>query len=85
MDRANLIVGITTLDNKWNPFTQWDEWYNYDMLHYNSWGLVAREAKVSDSMSDLEYSLEIERAIDLIVATNSNYVKVFKQINSNEN
>lgn len=21
---------LTTIDNPWNPFTQWDEWYAYD-------------------------------------------------------
>ena len=79
MNRDELEVSITTLDNPYNPFTQWDEWLNYDLQHYNSWGLIAREAKVSDSMTDLEYSLEIERAIDLITSTNSNYVKLFRR------
>jgi len=34
---------LTTSDNPYNPFTQWREWYNYDVSNgYNSCGLVAR-------------------------------------------
>lgn len=46
---------ITTVDNPYNPFTQWDEWLAFDISHgYNSWNMVARLAGVSDldSLSD---------------------------------
>ena len=34
---------ITTIDNPWNPFTNWDEWYAYDEWHgYHTCSLVDR-------------------------------------------
>ena len=24
-------VRITTIDNPFNPFTEWDEWFNFDL------------------------------------------------------
>ena len=34
---------VTTIDNPWNPFTNWDEWYAYDEWHgYHTCSLVDR-------------------------------------------
>lgn len=62
---------LTTVDNPFDPFDQFKEWFSWDLqAGYNSPGLLARIAKVSDSLSEPDYNLEIERAIDEIVKEN---------------
>lgn len=62
---------LTTVDNPYDPFTQWDEWFNFDLRSgYNTPGLLARIIKTSDDLSDAEQSQAIEDAIDEIVREN---------------
>lgn len=59
---------LTTSDNPFNPFTQFSQWYLYDMEKgYNSCAYLARIAKLADSLSPQETDDEIERAIDEII------------------
>ena len=59
---------LSTVDNPWNPFDNFDSWYVWDMDHgYSSCCLLMRIAKTSDQLSDEENNREIERAIDEIV------------------
>ena len=70
---------LTTFDNPYNPFDQFALWLLYDVLNgYNTCGYLARIAKVSDNMSEADYNLEVERAIDEIIKydPSDNYVKV---------
>lgn len=70
---------LTTVDNPYDPFDQFDEWFNYDMdLGYNSSAYLARIAFTSDQLSDNENEREIERAIDEIIKYDpfNLYVKV---------
>lgn len=60
---------LTTKDNPFNPFTQFEEWLQYDTSNlYNSSGLLARIAKTSSELSDKENGKEIHRAMAWIVA-----------------
>lgn len=62
------MVALTTVDNPFDPIDDFDNWYAFDLLKgYDSCGLLARIAKTSDTLSDKEYELEVERAIDEIV------------------
>lgn len=62
---------LTTVDNPYNPFTQWDEWYAFDrQAGYNTPSLLARIVKSSDELSEADQSLAIEQAIDEIVEFN---------------
>ncbi len=62
---------LTTVDNPFSPFDQWDEWYMYDaMAGYHTPGLLARIAHTSSELSDKDINQEIERAIDDIVREN---------------
>lgn len=62
---------LTTEDNPWNPFTNWDEWFTWDHAHgYDTCNYLARIAKVSPSMSQSEYDEEIERAMTEILYFN---------------
>ena len=59
---------LTTVDNPYDPFEQFDQWLMYDMdMGYNSCAYLDRVARTSDQMSDQENENEIERAIDEIL------------------
>jgi len=59
---------LTTIDNPFSPFTQWQDWYLFDTMHgYNSCGYLARIAVVSPDLSPAEYSQAVEDAIDEIL------------------
>lgn len=61
-------VALTTFDNPYNPFTQFTQWFLFDVEKgYNSCSYLGRIAHTSDSLSDEENDEEIERAIDEIV------------------
>ena len=73
------ICALTTKDNPFDPFTQFNEWYNFDIdKGYNSCGYLDRIANTSDQLSDEENAREIERAIDEIIKYDfmNNYKKV---------
>lgn len=62
-------IMLTTVDNPFNPFTQFDEWYAFDIQHfYNTLGLVARFASFSEDLSDDELEAENQNAIARILA-----------------
>lgn len=64
-------VMLTTADNPFNPFTQFQEWFAFDESKgYNSCSYLARIANISDELSEVDELLEIERAIDEIVRMN---------------
>jgi hypothetical protein len=62
---------LTTTDNPYNPFTNYDEWWQYDTsMGYHTAAFLARIAKVSNDLSDADQELAIEQAIDEIVREN---------------
>lgn len=67
----SLVHMLTTVDNPYDPFTEYDQWFSFD-LHagYHSPGLLARIAITSDELSDADESQAIEAAIDEIVKEN---------------
>lgn len=76
-------VAITTIDNPYDPFTQFDEWYAYDEIKgYHSCSLLARFANTSIDLDAEETNLLIEDAIDRIVNLNGlgNYRKLIKEV-----
>lgn len=73
---------LTTTDNPFDPFEQFTSWFLFDVEKgYNTCSYLARIAHVSDDMSQVEENIEIERAIDEIIALNPLpiYVKVRRQ------
>ena len=73
---------LTTIDNPFSPFEQWDEWKRFDEdMGYFTCNYLARIAKTSDDLSDADYSQAIDDAVDEIVKLNINgmYSKIYKQ------
>jgi hypothetical protein len=80
-------VMLTTIDNPFDPFTQWDEWKRFDEdMKYYTCEYLARIAKTSDDLSDADNELAIEDAINEIVSLNilGVYRKVFKKTNKED-
>lgn len=69
---------LTTVDNPYDPFTQFDEWFEFDESNgYCSCGLLARLALTSSSLSDEENLKEIDHAInDILNLFPGLYIKV---------
>lgn len=79
---------LTTVDNPYDPFDQFDSWYQFDMdKGYNSCGYLDRIARTSEQLSEAENEREIERAIDEIIRYDfmNVYKKVTQTLNSSQN
>ena len=64
-------VFLTTIDNPFNPNTQWDDWLRYDEDHgYYTTHYLARIAKTSDELSSADYLDAVEQAVDEICELN---------------
>ncbi len=63
-------IMLTTVDNPWNPFQNFNEWYSWDMAHgYDTCGVVARLSTKSQELSQEINEEFLENAIfDLIDA-----------------
>lgn len=74
---------LTTFDNPFDPFTQFDSWFLFDTEKgYYSCSRLARVAKLSDDMSEQETNDEIERAIDEIIKYD--FMNVYKKVKRNK-
>ena len=70
---------VSTIDNPYNPFTQWDEWYAFDERSgYHTTSFVARVVKTSDDLSSTDQIIAVNMAVDEIVKENvlGLYIKV---------
>lgn len=62
---------LTTVDNPYNPFHQFNEWLAWDMrAGYNTLGYLARIAVTSHDLSDADNNVAIDNAIDEIIEEN---------------
>lgn len=74
-----LNVAITTIDNPYDPFEQFDEWFAFDELKgYHSCSYLARIVRSSDELSIENQLYALDQAIDEIIRENPNgiYKKV---------
>lgn len=70
---------LTTVDNPYNPFDQFDQWFLFDVERgYNSCAYLARIARTSEALSEEENIEMTNDAIDEILRYNlsGNYIKV---------
>jgi hypothetical protein len=73
---------LSTEDNPYNPFDNFDEWYQFDTSNsYHSCAYVDRIAITSNELSEEDEAEAIEQAIDEIIKFNvtGNYIKVSKE------
>jgi hypothetical protein len=67
---------LTTIDNPFDPFTQYDDWLALDeelariKERPTTCSFLARITKTSDELSEEDEALAIESAIDEIVSQN---------------
>lgn len=62
---------LTTVDNPYDPYTEFDEWNAFDVrMQYNSLALLARIVRTADDLSEFDQDLAIEQGIDEIVKEN---------------
>ena len=72
-------VMITTFDNPFDPFNDFEHWYLFDMEKgYSTCCLLARFANTSDQLSEEENAFEIERAIDQIIK--NDFMNIYKKV-----
>ena len=61
-------VRLTTIDNPFNPFDDFMNWYLFDVEKgYYTCSKLARLTNTTDEMTQIEESEEIERAIDELI------------------
>ena len=73
---------LTTVDNPHSPFDDFPAWYTYDVSSgYHTASLLARVVQASDQLSDSDYDLAIEQAVDEVVKENicGKFIKVEKE------
>ena len=72
-------VALTTFDNPYDPFDDFNEWYLFDVEKgYNSCAYLARIARTSDEFTDKENEIEIERAIDEIIRLD--FMNIYRKV-----
>ena len=77
---------ITTKDNPFSPFYQWEEWNAFDMqAGYNTCGLMARLVDVDPSAFEFDEVEALEKAMNKVLRLNltGNYIKVTRNTPNN--
>lgn len=73
---------LTTVDNPFNPFKEFDQWLSYDESQgYYSNALLSRVATYSDELSESDQDLAIEQAINDIIKEDATLL--YKKIENN--
>lgn len=78
---------LTTIDNPYDYFDQFEDWYAYDLeAGYSTLSYLARIAMLSESLSDKEMCDEIERAVDEIIKYDFRniYIKVKRDVKEDD-
>ena len=74
---------LTTIDNPFDPITQFDEWFAFDESKgYNTCSYLARITRTSDELSQVDEDLEVEAAIDEIISLN--VLGIYKKVTREE-
>jgi hypothetical protein len=87
-DVDNMEFLLTTKDNPFDPFEDWESWYNYDTLKgYDTCGYLARVIVTSPDLPLPSQRQAMRDAIDEIISFNltDNYVLVSKHVDETNN
>lgn len=80
---ASGVCMLTTFDNPYDPFTQFDKWFLFDTEKgYNSCAYLARIARTSDEFTEEENESAMTMAIDEIIKFD--FRNIYKKIYRNE-
>ena len=61
-------VALTTFDNPYDPFEDFDEWFRFDNdKGYGSCQILDRLTNINDRMTEKEFNSEMERGIDALI------------------
>lgn len=73
MDKRTM---VTTTDNPYNYFTQFEQWKEYDekIAGYQTLSYIARIAMTSNELSEKEMNSAIESAVDEICEMDLRYI-----------
>ena len=62
---------LTTIDNPYNPFVQWDEWNAYDVsVGHNTNSLLARVTITTEELGHIVTEEDVHLAMEQIVKEN---------------
>ena len=68
---------LTTYDNPYDPFTQFEDWYNYDTQNgYFTCAYLGRVSYTSPDLPDSYNSIEIENAMNDICNLHPSLYKI---------
>jgi len=72
---------VTTFDNPWDPYKNFDEWFSFDSKQHKTCELLGRIAHTSNQLIEEENVDEIENALNEIIKYDfeCKYRKVFPQ------
>ena len=83
MSQTVTVAMLTTIDNPYDPFTQFDEWDAYDReMGYYSCAYLARIANSSDDLSESSQAKIVEDAIDEICK--NDVIGIYKKVTKQE-
>lgn len=74
---------LSTIDNPYSPFDDYKAWYAWDTrAGYYSTEFLGRLTHLSNELSEADYNLAVEQAIDEIIEENvlGLYIKVIKEV-----
>lgn len=79
MEQNNYRCMLTTSDNPYDPFEQFQSWFLFDVEKgYNSCAYLGRIARTSEQLSDEENNIIIEEAIDEIIKYD--FMNIYKKV-----
>lgn len=74
---------LTTVDNPYNPFTDFKKWYMFDNMHgYDCCGYIDRAVVTSSAFTDRENNQLIEEAIDDLL--DADFLHRYKKVYAND-
>lgn len=74
---------LTTIDNPFNPFTEFDNWLHYDVRQgYNTCSKIARLSSDFELLTSYERDKNLEYAIDRIIEYD--FYKMYKKVKKSD-
>lgn len=74
---------LTTIDNPFNPFTDFSRWFMFDASNgYNTCGKLDRLTNITDDMTEKEIEEQRNKAIDFLL--NNDMFKMYKVVTKND-